>query len=345
MRFEGMDRNNDGVITRDEWRGSSRSFDVHDWNGDGRLSGAEVQTGPLEDFELADHDPSRYERYIAWTDSGFYNLDHNRDRLITPNEWHFDRETFLRVDRNRDGALDRSEFLGTDVDDDRGDRFGDLDANNNGRVERSEWHGSPGVFEWLDRNNDGQLTRVEVVGPEDQAESVDRFANLDYDRNGTLSRDEWHWSVASFNRLDLNRDGALSRREFAIGADSQGGSAAPHHVRVNPQHEWSDAGINVRAGEVLTFSARGTIYMMPGPSDAASPAGSLTGRRAAGAPVNAPAGALIGRIEDSAPFLIGDRRSVPVTSGGRLYLGVNDDHMPDNSGEFQVTVTVRSGRN
>ena len=43
MRFAGMDRNNDGVIARTEWQGSNRSFDEHDWNGDGVLSGEEVR--------------------------------------------------------------------------------------------------------------------------------------------------------------------------------------------------------------------------------------------------------------------------------------------------------------
>jgi hypothetical protein len=38
MRFVEMDRNRDGIITRNEWNGSAQSFDMHDWNGDGRLS-------------------------------------------------------------------------------------------------------------------------------------------------------------------------------------------------------------------------------------------------------------------------------------------------------------------
>jgi hypothetical protein len=33
MRFAFMDVNNDGRITRDEWKGSERSFINHDWNG------------------------------------------------------------------------------------------------------------------------------------------------------------------------------------------------------------------------------------------------------------------------------------------------------------------------
>ena len=40
-----MDANRDGAISRDEWRGSDQSFRVHDWNGDGVLSGGEVRVG------------------------------------------------------------------------------------------------------------------------------------------------------------------------------------------------------------------------------------------------------------------------------------------------------------
>jgi Ca2+-binding EF-hand superfamily protein len=43
MRFRGMDRNGDGVITRDEWRGNDQSFRQHDRNGDGIISGDELR--------------------------------------------------------------------------------------------------------------------------------------------------------------------------------------------------------------------------------------------------------------------------------------------------------------
>jgi hypothetical protein len=42
MRFRGLDTNRDGIVTRREWRGNNNSFRVHDTNGDGILSGAEV---------------------------------------------------------------------------------------------------------------------------------------------------------------------------------------------------------------------------------------------------------------------------------------------------------------
>ena len=61
-RFPGLDRNNDGQITREEWRGSDRSFQTHDWNNDGVLSGDEVRPGAQRNsnWETADHDPNRY---------------------------------------------------------------------------------------------------------------------------------------------------------------------------------------------------------------------------------------------------------------------------------------------
>lgn len=347
MRFEGMDVNHDGVISRTEWRGSERAFQNQDWNGDGQLSGDEVRPGARRNanFETADHVPNRFERFNSWTQAGFNNLDHNRDRRITENEWHFDRETFLRVDRNNDGALDREEFLGTDVDDVRDVSFDDLDWNNNGRVERSEWYGSAAVFNQLDRNRDGVLSRFEVVGgvnaPND---TYDQFVSLDFDRNGALTRDEWHWSARSFNQRDVNRDGRLSRQEFAVagGAPATVGTAGQQRtVRVDPQHRWTDSGIVVRAGDTVMIQASGTIQMSDDAKDTATPAGSTTGRSAPDAPVlNQLAGGLLAQIDYYGPIFIGDRRTFTAPVSGRLYFGVNDDHLPDNQGEFSVNVSL-----
>jgi Ca2+-binding EF-hand superfamily protein len=345
MRFESMDQNRDNIISRSEWRGSDRSFEVHDWNRDGQLSGPEVRPGAQRNtsWEQADHAPNRFERYVSWTTTGFNNLDHNRDRRITSDEWHFDRETFRRVDRNRDGALDQSEFLGTSWDDDRGDNFDDLDVNNNGRVERSEWHAGNDVFNALDQNRDGVLSRFEVVGGQDASvDTWDQFAALDYDRNGSIGRNEWHWSLGSFNQRDLNRDGVLSRREFEVtgGRDgATGTSGGSRLVRVNAQQRWTDSGITVRAGDTLTIDASGTIQMSDNAQDTATVAGSSSGRRAPDAPVlNQPAGGLIARIDDYGPIFLGGRRSFTAPVTGRLYFGVNDDHLGDNKGEFAVTV-------
>lgn len=339
MRFPAMDRNGDQIISRSEWRGSDQSFRVHDWNNDGILSGDEVRTAasraPDEDMDWTLDDGE----FIDWTEQRFRELDHSRDGRLTRNEWHYPVDSFVRADRNRDGALTLSEFVGNDFDDDRGDRFEYLDVNRNGRVERSEWHASADAFEWLDRNNDNVLSRAEVTG--NSADPSDLFSSLDVNRDQRISVDEWHWSRRSFTERDSNRDGVLNRSEFgSIGNPSV--PATSTTVSVRAAAAWNDTGLVVRAGDRLSFNASGTVRLSGDPSDLADPQGARSGRFAGSSPLPKElGGALIGRVGDSTAFYIGaGSTSIQAPATGRLYLGVNDDHNPDNSGEYRVTVAV-----
>jgi Ca2+-binding EF-hand superfamily protein len=341
-RFRGMDRNSDGVITRDEWRGSAQSFRVHDWNGDGVLSGAEVRTDARRDgrYDQRDYDQDQDDWY-DWNDDGFTALDHNRDGRISANEWHFDRQSFWRADRNGDGVLSRSEFVASNLDDDRNDRFEYLDADNDGRIERNEWHGSEAAFNSLDRNRNGVLSRAEVAGEAAAVARPDTFASIDYNRDGVINRDEWHWSRGSFDARDADGNGVLSRREYAAAGNGAltGGRALHRELQVPSTQSWTDTGIDVRAGDVIRINADGTIQLSDNPNDRANPAGA--NRRAPNAPVlDAPAGGLLVRVGNSAPMFVGTNGSPTAPVSGRLYLGVNDDHLPDNAGQFRVTIDV-----
>jgi hypothetical protein len=349
-RFAGMDRNGDGAISRQEWRGSARSFERHDWNGDGVLSGDEVRPGGRQaGDETADHVPGRYERTLSWTEQGFRSLDHDANGRLDVAEWHFDSEMFRRIDRDRDGVVNLAEYLGEQWDDDRGDRFDDLDWNNDGRVERSEWHGGAEEFRSLDRNGDGVVTRYEAAGNDASFDTWDEFARLDADRSGSLEPAEWHWSRAGFRQRDADRDGVLSRREFDAAPPAEGSAVGTggssvdgRTVRVDARQRWTDSGVTVRAGDVLTFDASGDVQMSDDAADLATPAGSRRGRTAPDAPVRDHlAGALIARIGDYPPMAVGDRRSLSAPVSGRVYLGVNDDHLLDNRGAFNVTVGVQ----
>lgn len=365
MRFREMDINRDGVITRNEWRGSAQSFDVHDWNGDDRLSGEEVRTGNRR-FETQppeqDFDPDDADGFTNWTEAGFRSLDHNRDGRINANEWHYGTEVFYRVDQNRNGALERAEFLATDVDDDREDRFEYLDANGNNTIERNEWHGSAASFNALDRNRNGVLTRLEVSGQAaPQPQPRDQFASLDVNRNNVISADEWHWSRRSFEMQDTNRDGVLTRQELTVAeanslptagagqAQGQGqgqysvGTGAGQSFVVDATQRWTDTGIDLRPGDNVVFTATGIVRMSDDQGDTASPTGSVRGRLAADSPVPAEsAGGLIARVGNTSPIFVGARRTYRAPVAGRLYLSVNDDHLPDNSGQFRVNISVNA---
>jgi hypothetical protein len=52
------------------------------------------------------------------------------------------------------------------------------------------------------------------------------------------------------------------------------------------------------------------------------------------------AAALIGKIgENGDPFFIGDvKEAIRVRGSGRLFLGLNDDYLGDNSGSLRVVI-------
>ena len=338
-RFQGMDRNNDGVITRREWRGSDASFRTHDWNGDNVLSGAEVRAG------AARPDTSEGTPPYDWTQAGFERIDTNRDGRLTRNEWRYDVEGFRLADRNGDDVVSRWEFVNADTNMNPEDRFDSLDANNDGRIERSEWRSSADAFRWLDRNNDGVLSRREVVG-QSQARQFDQFRDLDVNRDGRVTRSEWQSTARSFDRYDRNGDVVLSRAELTAAdpGNTPVGTSGSNAVEVMlpSTQRWYDTGIDVRSGDVIDFRATGTIRMSSNGNDSASPSGAWNGRRADNAPFkDRPAGALIGHIGNGGPIFMGDNGRVNVVTNGRLYLSVNDDYLDDNTGEYQVTLSVR----
>ena len=151
MRYADLDRNRNGQIERNEWRGSPRAFAIRDWNNDGVLSGDEVRAGanpPAGSLEADDYNMSTGDR--------FSYLDVNNNGAIERNEWDGSLDTFYQLDRNDDSRITRAE-----LNQGRRNTFASLDANGDGRINLGEWQWSHRSFDDMDTNKDGVITREE----------------------------------------------------------------------------------------------------------------------------------------------------------------------------------------
>ena len=108
-------------------------------------------------------------------------------------------------------------------------------------------------------------------------------------------------------------------------------------VIVSADVAWNDAGIDVRAGQTVYFESQGRVRWGRDRQD--GPAGERNSPSNPNRPMgNRNAAALIGKIGNDM-FFIGDETGpVRIRAAGRLYLGVNDDVLTDNSGNFRVVV-------
>jgi hypothetical protein len=111
-------------------------------------------------------------------------------------------------------------------------------------------------------------------------------------------------------------------------------------IRVSANSTWVPTNIIVRQGDRLVFNVTGQVQLSDDAGDIATAGGSHRGRRTPSAPIpSALAGALIAKVGNSAPFGIGDQTTaITMPARGELFLGVNDDHVNDNRGEFVVEI-------
>jgi hypothetical protein len=125
--------------------------------------------------------------------------------------------------------------------------------------------------------------------------------------------------------------------------DDPARSAAPPGARtvvVASNVVWTNTRITVTRGQRLRFEPSGEIRLSFNSEDTARASGVAKARLSASAPIpSTPVGALIGRVGNGQPFSIGDTTSaLDMPAGGRLFLGVNDDHVGDNSGNLVVKI-------
>lgn len=111
-------------------------------------------------------------------------------------------------------------------------------------------------------------------------------------------------------------------------------------IAVPGNRQWTATNIRVNEGDTVRFQTTGEVRFMGTAEGRAGAAGSIGQKYVPGAPLpRAFAGALIGRIDNGLPFGIGDQTSLRMPATGTLYLGINDDNVSDNTGQFQVEIS------
>jgi hypothetical protein len=225
MRFQGLDANRDGVITRSEWRGNDVSFRNQDWNGDGVLSGDEVRSGARRQTSWNEdwNRDGRVDNLDSQISQRFRGYDANNDNRVGRSEWPGEARVFTRLDASRDGYLSMQEYArgGDDALDSQGGpsyRFSNIDLNNDGWVSRNEWNMGSADFNRLDLNRDNRISRFEFENDTaayiDVRYSMAQFNGFDANRDGWLTRAESRMAAGEFDRIDSNRDNRISRSEF-----------------------------------------------------------------------------------------------------------------------------------
>jgi hypothetical protein len=117
---------------------------------------------------------------------------------------------------------------------------------------------------------------------------------------------------------------------------------APKTINVPAAEAWTDANFSCQPGLILEITATGTVLFDKAyPRTAVGPEGStdLSYRKhnVAGLP-DANHAALIGRLDEAQPFVVGSSHTYSCADRGRLSLGINDKGVDSNSGAFIATI-------
>ena len=106
---------------------------------------------------------------------------------------------------------------------------------------------------------------------------------------------------------------------------------------------WTDAGVDVRAGDRIAVTASGQVFHNE--RDSIGPEGFRNEPHLSTPFSELNHAALIGRIgENGSGFYLGESATITAEADGRLYLGINDGGLENNRGYWDATVAVEPHR-
>ena len=178
--------------------------------------------------------------------------------------------------------------------------------------------------------NDGRRLQGELLGVNGR--------DIEFEERGGGRRRTVRISRDEVDRIEFSRGQGDDYRNESSGFPPRG--MRERQVVVDAREQWTDTGIDVRSGQQIYFASQGETRWGRDRKDGAE--GERNSPLNPGRPLpDRPAAALIGRIGDrNQIFFIGaDSGPFRARDTGRLYLGINDDVLTDNSGNLRVTVS------
>lgn len=127
--------------------------------------------------------------------------------------------------------------------------------------------------------------------------------------------------------------------------DNSGGRMQPIEWRVkvladNTANGWTNSGWVVKKGQRIRIIGEGKVNL--GKGQTTTPSGNSSLEDPQKLLKNVPTGALIAVIgDDNNDFIyVGAEREFTATRDGALFLGINEGHLEDNSGSFNVKIEI-----
>jgi hypothetical protein len=110
-------------------------------------------------------------------------------------------------------------------------------------------------------------------------------------------------------------------------------------LTVDGRQTWTDTGRDLQAGDRVTIEASGTVvHNVQDPLSATGPGGDPRSDLFQYNEIPGNHAALMARIGDGEPFIVGGGSAFTAPAPGRLWLGVNDKGPENNSGHFNATI-------